>query len=188
MAETTPHAIIAGNIVLVGFMGTGKSAVGRELADRLRREFVDMDRTLETRAGLSVTRLFAERGEAHFRALEKALVVELAARRALVIACGGGVVLDADNIRAFARSGLVVCLTAAPEELERRVAASTHRPLLEQSGDKRRRIRELLEARRPFYDAVPCQVDTTGLTVGEIAIGILAIYEDQIASGRATWR
>lgn len=168
------------NIVLVGFMGTGKSAVGRRLARCLRRDFIDMDAVIEERAGKSISRIFAEDGEPYFRRLERALVQELAREPNRVIAGGGGVVLNPDNLADFSRSGLVVCLTAAPEEILRRVKTATHRPLL-QTDDPAGRIRELLQQRQPFYDAIPCRVDTTGLTLDEVVSGILAMFDEYAA-------
>jgi shikimate kinase len=160
------------NIVLVGFMGTGKTAVGQVLAKRLARPLVDMDATLEQRAGKTIADLFAQDGEPHFRMLERALVRELAVRDGLVIAAGGGVVLNPDNLRDFARTGLVVCLTAPPEEILRRVGQQTHRPLLEGS-DKGQSVRELLARRQPLYEAVPQRIDTTRLTPEAVADEIL---------------
>ncbi|MCX6996283.1 MAG: shikimate kinase, partial [Kiritimatiellaeota bacterium] len=127
-----------GNIALLGFMGTGKSTVACLLARRLGRELVDMDRVIEQRAGKSISALFAQEGEPHFRRLERALVQELAARRNLVIACGGGVVLDPGNLRDLKKGGLVVGLTAAPAVILRRVAAARHRPLLAGGGKEQK--------------------------------------------------
>jgi shikimate kinase len=163
------------NIVLVGFMGTGKTAVGRRIAERLGRELLDMDATIETRAGKSISRIFAEDGEPHFRALEHALVRELAARRGLVISTGGGIVLDPANIAAFERTGLVVCLAASPEVILRRVAHETHRPLL-QADDKHERITALLAQRAPLYAAVTHCIDTDPLSPNAVADRILALY------------
>jgi shikimate kinase len=161
------------NIVLVGFMGTGKTSTGRALAARLGREFIDMDQLIEEREGRTIPEIFATHGELHFRALERALVRELAARRNLVIAPGGGIVLNAENIRDFSSTGRIFCLRASPEWILKRVGHDTHRPLL-QTNDKLGRIRELLENRRPLYDAIPDQVDTDGKTPEEVADEILA--------------
>jgi shikimate kinase len=167
------------NIVLVGFMGTGKSRVGRTLADRLGLTFTDMDAVIEARADKPIARIFAEDGEPAFRRLERELVCELSAQSGLVVACGGGIVLNPDNIRDYAATGLVVCLSAAPETILRRVEKETHRPLLAE-GDKLQKIRDLLARRQPLYDAIPHQVRTDGLSVEEIANGIVAI----LSSGR----
>ena len=161
------------NIILIGFMGAGKTTVGKALAVRLQRDFVDMDVELEARVGKPIPRIFAEDGEPVFRRLERALVVELSARSNLVIAAGGGIVLNPDNTRDFGATGCVICLRAAPDEILRRVSASNHRPLLEQ-GSKEERIRNLFQQRRHFYDAIAIQVDTTGKTVDEI---IARIYD-----------
>ena len=185
------------NIILVGFMGTGKTTIGRALADQLKRDFVDMDAELETRAGKPIPRMFAEDGEEVFRRMELDLVVELSRRPVrhlvrrslgkdgslgdggsnLVIAAGGGIVLNPDNIRDFSATGHVICLMAAPDEILRRVSDSNHRPLLEQ-GDKGQRIRNLLQRRQPLYDAIDCQVDTTGKSPDEIIANVLAQFQD----------
>ena len=161
------------NIILVGFMGAGKTTIGRALAARLERDFIDMDVELEARAGKPVPRIFAEDGEPAFRRMERDLVIELSRRNSLVIAAGGGIVLNPDNIRDFSATGHVICLMAAPDEILRRVSDSQHRPLLEQ-GNKAERIRKLLLQRQHFYDAIPCQVDTTGKTIDEVIANVLA--------------
>jgi len=170
--DTQMHA--SRNIILVGFMGAGKTTVGKALAERLQRDFVDMDVVLEARAGKPIPRVFAEDGEPAFRRMERDLVVELSRRSNQVIAAGGGVVLNPDNIRDFSATGHVVCLKATPDEILRRVSGSSHRPLLER-GDKDERIRKLLQARQHLYDAIPLQVDTTGKTVAEIVAEVLKI-------------
>ena len=162
------------NIIVVGFMGTGKTTVGKALAERLQRDFVDMDVELEARAGKPIPRVFAEDGEPAFRRMERDLVAELSRRSNLVIAAGGGIVLNPDNIRDFSATGHVICLKTTPDEILRRVSGSRHRPLLEE-GDKGERIRNLLQQRQPIYDAIPCQVDTTGKTVPEVVAEVLKI-------------
>lgn len=163
------------NIVLFGFMGTGKSTVGRILAQRLGMKFVDMDTVIEQRTGKSIPEIFAERGEYYFRRLERELVRELAGQEGSVIAAGGGVVLNPDNVADLGRHGLLVCLRARPETILRRVESESHRPLLER-GDKAARIRQILEERRPLYDALPWQVDTDNLSPEEVAERVMAIY------------
>lgn len=176
VAEDVQSAMTDSNIILIGFMGTGKSAVGRRLAERLHRPFVDMDALIESRAGRPISRIFQEEGESYFRDMERVVVKELSRHREQVIAAGGGVVLDQDNIRELNRSGLVVCLSASREELLRRLTASTNRPLL-QEGDRSARVSDLLKKRQSLYDAIPCQVDTSGMTVDEVASRILAIFD-----------
>ena len=167
------------NIVLVGFMGTGKSAVGPVVARTLRREFIDMDALIERRQGRRIPDIFRDAGESHFRHLERALVKELVIRSNLVIAPGGGIVLNPDNIADFNRHGLVVCLTATPETILERVGRDTHRPLL-QAPDRLGRIRELLEERRPLYETIGVRVATDGLTPGAVAERVLALFEAQV--------
>ena len=162
------------NIALLGFMGTGKSTVAQILAQRLGRSVVEMDATIEQRAGKPISAIFAKEGEPYFRQMERALVQELAAQRGLVISCGGGVVLNPDNVRDLSVTGLVVCLTATPEIILQRVAAAAHRPLLE-GGDKARIILDLLAKRQPLYDAVPHRIDTSRRAPAGIADLILAL-------------
>lgn len=164
------------NIVLVGFMGTGKSSVGQVIAGELHWQFVDMDTLIVERQGKPIPRIFAEDGEPHFRALERALVQELAAGEGLVISTGGGIVLNPKNIEDFDATGLVVCLRARPETILDRVGQDTNRPLLAVE-DKLGKIRQLLEARSKLYDAIGCQVDTDGLTPHQIANVIIGTYE-----------
>jgi shikimate kinase len=156
------------NIVLVGFAGTGKTVTGRLLAGRLRRRFVDMDETIARRLELSLPGIFARFGEARFRDEEKLLVRELAQARGLVIAAGGGAIVDADNFRRLAASGVMVALRARPETIAARLAAEEPRPLLE-GKDPLARIRELKAARKQVYDAVPIQIWTDGLLPAEVA-------------------
>lgn len=161
------------NIVLVGFMGTGKSSAGRLVAERLGMTFLDMDDEIVRREGRSIPDIFRDRGEPAFRALERALVVELAGQTGYVVSTGGGIVLNPDNIRDFSRTGRVFCLRATPEAILKRVEHDTNRPLL-QGGDKLAKISELLGKRQALYDAIPDQVDTDGHKPADTAAAILA--------------
>lgn len=171
------------NIALLGFMGTGKSTVAQILAQRLGRSVLEMDAVLEQRAGKPISAIFAAEGEPYFRQMERTLIQELAQQRGLVISCGGGVVLNPENVRDLSATGLVVCLTAAPEIILHRVAAATHRPLLE-GGDKAKKILELLAKRQPLYDAVPHRIDTSTRTPAEIADLILALFSQPAPAAR----
>jgi shikimate kinase len=163
------------NIVLLGFMGTGKSATGEIVARRLEREFLDMDAVIERRAGKSISRIFREDGEPAFRRMERELVGELALRRNLVIAAGGGVVLNADNIRDLESSGVLICLTASADVILQRLRGDDRRPLLE-DGDKAQRIKQILEQRQFLYEALPHHVDTTFLTPEAAADQVIEIF------------
>lgn len=167
------------NIVLVGFMGTGKSATGKIVAHRLEREFVDMDSRIEARAGRTISEIFRTDGETVFRGYERELVQELSARHNLVIAAGGGVVLNPDNIRDFSSTGLVVCLKAATSAILQRVKCQDHRPLLE-NGDKAKRIMDLLDVRRPLYDAIPSQIDTTYMSPETAAERVIEMFNERV--------
>jgi shikimate kinase / 3-dehydroquinate synthase len=144
------------NVVLTGFMGTGKTTVGRLLADDLGYELVDTDRLIEQRHG-PITAIFAARGEEGFRSIEREVAAELAGRTGLVVATGGRMMLDPANVRALSANGRVFCLVATPEEVFERVAGDAsgiERPLLE-VPDPRQRIVELMSERAPDYRRFP---------------------------------
>lgn len=165
-------------IVLTGFMGTGKSVVGRRLATRLGRELLDTDALIERAAGRSVREIFAADGEPRFRELERAAVAEACAAGDVVVSTGGGTLIDERNFQALAKDGLVVCLTASPRTIARRVRGSVHeRPLLHGHPSLTGRIRELLEARAPTYARIPLQVDTSSLSVDEVVAEIATQLE-----------
>ena len=158
-------------------MGTGKTAVGQKLAERLKIPLVDTDDVIERDSGQIISGLFAQYGEAHFRNLESAAVSEVAKRRNHVISTGGGVVLRQSNMAALKRGGLVFCLTATPEEIWRRVGHERHRPLL-QSPDPLGKIRQMLATRAPYYARADYEISTTGMSVEEITETIIQITRD----------
>ncbi len=162
------------NIILVGFMGTGKTVTGRVLAEQTGLELVDMDSIIEERAGRAISEIFETDGEAAFRAMERELVQELSQREGLIVSTGGGIVLNPDNISDFEKTGLVVCLKASPEMIFQRVEKDTTRPLL--AGDKKAQIASILEARNSLYNAIAHGVETDGLTAEETAKPILTLY------------
>jgi shikimate kinase len=138
------------NLVLIGFMGTGKSTVGRLIARQLGLAFTDTDDRIEQMAGKTIPRIFAEDGEAAFRAMERRVVTELARLKDSVIATGGGLGANPDNLASLKAHALVVCLWATPEVIWSRVRRAPRRPLL-QVPDPLGRIRELLAERTPAY-------------------------------------
>jgi len=172
------------NVVVTGFMGTGKTTVGREVARRLGRSFVDVDAEIEARAGKSIPRIFSEDGEGAFRQMESALCEELSAQQGpcpelaegLVIATGGGALVDPTNRALMMKSDTVVCLTCDVDEILRRVSSggNSDRPLLD-VADPRAEVERLLELRREAYAAIPWQVDTTELSVEEVATRVVEI-------------
>lgn len=150
------------NVILTGFMGTGKTSLGKLLATRLGRPFVDIDKKIEDDAKLSIPKIFERFGEEHFRNLERAAVKELCERRGLVIATGGGTIKDAENLRLLKSSGVLICLTTEPEEIFRRTARRGERPVLDGGGNERlATIKKLLAERKEFYNRADYQVDTT---------------------------
>jgi shikimate kinase len=156
------------NIILTGFMGTGKSSVGRRLAALLDYDFIDTDDCIETRCGKTVTAIFQEDGEPVFRRMEAAMARELANRQGLVIATGGRMMLDPANAAVLSRNGKVFCLTAAAGEILARVSGdhARHRPLLD-AADPLKRIEVLLRRRQEGYRRFP-QLETTGKSEAEV--------------------
>jgi shikimate kinase len=161
------------NVVLTGFMAAGKNAVGRQLAQELSLEFVDTDNIIEKKEGITITHIFKKSGEEHFRKLEKKVIRKVAQGRNQVISTGGGVVLDQENISNLKKNGVIICLWASPEAIRDRTKKETHRPLL-QGVNREKRIRELLDYRKPFYEkSADYIIDTSHLTVEEIVEKIL---------------
>ncbi|MAT05145.1 MAG: shikimate kinase [Acidimicrobiaceae bacterium] len=175
MGEGTEHR--RPSVVLTGFMGTGKTTVGRVLADRLGYEFVDTDAIIVDRHG-PIPTIFADHGEDHFRALERDLAAELAERDGIVVSTGGRMLVDPVNAEVFERRHLVVALSATPDTIYERVGgerAATSRPLLA-GGDVRTRIAELLDERAGPYGRFR-QVATDDRTPDEIAAEIAELVE-----------
>jgi shikimate kinase len=138
------------NLALVGFMGTGKSSIGRIVAHQLQFRFIDTDEWVEAQAGMSIPEIFSTAGEAAFRDHERRALEELGRETQLVIAAGGGLVVDAANMASLKKHALVICLWASAQTIWERVRNQTHRPLL-QTPDPLRRINDLLAARAPAY-------------------------------------
>ncbi len=165
-----------GNIILSGFMGSGKTTVGRVLARSLRMHFVDMDRYIEEKAGRSVKEIFAENGEAYFRALEARTVRELAKEKRYVVASGGGTLMDPENVRAFREGGGTVYFLDVPAAaLKERLKNDTKRPLL-QVPDRNAVIDRLLLERRPKYLAGADRIVEAGAPISVVAQRIAALH------------
>ena len=153
-------------------MAVGKSAVGRTLARKLGRRFVDLDKIIEKREGMKVKDIFSRKGESYFRRAEKQALAEVLFQGEQVIATGGGVVIDEENIQLLREKSFLVCLTAAPEVLLRRAGKSRQRPLLE-SGDRSQRIGELLAQREKNYAQAHVAVETSDLKVEQVVEKII---------------
>lgn len=164
------------NIVLAGFMGSGKSAVGRVLAGLLGWKFVDTDTLITDRAGKGIPAIFEEEGEGGFRAREREAITSLTGETRLVVATGGGAPTDPDNLNKLRTLGPIVHLSATPDTILARIGAGEHRPLLAGSPDREERlarIRALLDERTPAYARSDLKVETDGRDVEGVAAAIL---------------
>ncbi len=168
------------NIVLTGFMATGKSSVGRQLAARLGYDFVDVDALIETEADMPIPRIFATQGEPAFRELEARMVERAAGRTGCVIATGGGAIVNPRNLEALKRSGVVIALTASPETILSRIGSGEDRPMLG-GGETRERIRLLMAERAAAYAKADLSVDTSDRSVDEVVHHLM----DLLATRRA---
>lgn len=167
------------NIILIGFMGTGKSTVGLRLAQKLKMDFVDMDKEIERVTGLPVHELFRRYGEIRFRSEEKLMARKLAQRANQVIATGGGVVLQMENIDVLHRSGTIICLEAAPEDILERVNRKKgSRPLMKK-GAGLEDVKALLESRRTLYSCADMRVNTSGRGVEQVVEDICRFLKDK---------
>ena len=167
------------NIALIGFMGVGKTAVGKVLAEKLGRSFVELDSLIEQKAGKSIPEIFQQEGEIAFRELEMRVTEEIANKKKAVIACGGGIVLNKINIDRLRKSSRIVYLTASPEVMLKRVSSEEgQRPLLEVDNPTLT-IRELLGFRKPFYErAADIKIDTSKLDINAVSKQIISKLKD----------
>lgn len=164
------------NLALIGFMGVGKSSVGRQVARVLGYEFVDTDDLIEQRAGCRIPEIFARQGEPAFRAMERDLVAGMGSWRQKVIATGGGLGANPEHLASLKTHALVICLWATPETIWKRVRHQSHRPLL-QGPDPEARIRALLESRAPVYRQADVLVNTEHRESREVAEHVLHQYQ-----------
>jgi shikimate kinase len=159
------------NIYLVGFMATGKTAVGKELAKKKKWQFVDLDELIELREKRTIADIFAQEGEPYFRRAETRVLKEVAKEKKFVVACGGGIVIDKDNIKVMKDTGIIICLTATPSVILKRTSGYLHRPLLNVAEPKKQ-IELLLKLRVPYYAQAHKTIDTSKLSVNEVAAKI----------------
>lgn len=160
------------NLMLVGPPGSGKTTVGKLCAEKLDRRFVDVDEQITAKTGHSIPEIFSEQGEMAFRALESKAIVNLTAQDNLVIAPGGGALMDPTNRAAMEHSGLIVCLRANVDTILKRLEGSHERPLLK--GDSEGKTRRLMSERKTLYDSFPVQIDTDRLSAAMVAQLIVA--------------
>lgn len=162
--ETQPR-----NIILAGFMGTGKTTVGQLVADFIGWHFVDTDDEIIHRVGMTIPEIFEKEGEAGFRRYEKIICQSVVAESKQVISTGGGLLIDSANRDLMLKSGLVICLTASQAAIQERIEEGSGRPLAQN-------WRKLLESRREIYAALPYQIDTTDSTPREVAERVIALW------------
>lgn len=156
-------------------MGVGKSTIGQLVATQLGYDFIDTDSYIEAALGMTISRIFAEKGEPHFRACEAALVEELVHRRHVVVATGGGLAANPVHLNRLRQGALIVCLWASPEAIWERVRHQTHRPLL-QTQDPLGRIRQLMTEREPHYRRADILVHTEMRTTREVVHQVVTHY------------
>jgi shikimate kinase len=166
------------NLVLIGYRATGKTAVGSQLAEILGRPFVDLDQVLIEEAGKAISEIVARDGWAEFRRREKELVARFRHTQGQVLATGGGVVLDADNVEALKENGIIIWLTADPETIQARLAEDqprdANRPSLT-GGDTIREVAEVLKTRYPLYQAAAqIIVNTTHRNIAQVVESVMA--------------
>ena len=159
------------NIVITGFMGTGKTTVGKQVAEQLGRPFVDTDDAIVQQAGKPIAQIFAEDGEAAFRHYERRVCRFYAGQGGYVIATGGGMLVDPDNLNVMQASGLVICLMASKAVIKSRLQHETGRPLFNNDWES------LYNQRLDAYAAIPHQIDTSDLASDDVTKKVIALWE-----------
>lgn len=164
---------MSNNIFLIGFMGSGKSTIGRFLQKELNMELVEMDARIVEEQGMSINDIFAEKGEDYFRDLESRLVLDLNNEGNTIVSCGGGVVIRPENVENMKKNGKIVFLSATPDTIYERVKNSTERPILNGHMNVEY-IAGLMEKRRALYEnAADIRIETDGKTRDEICKEII---------------
>ena len=170
------------NIVLVGFMGTGKSAVGKRLAEKLKKKYLDTDEMVQQVAGISIEKIFSKFGEVRFRSEERLAVNRASSYQNVIIATGGGAILDDENMRDLKKNGIVICLKARPEVIQERIGRRDNRPLLKKDKSLEH-IRELLKEREKFYAKADHGIDTSEMEIEEIVEAVLEYVKGREKKG-----
>jgi shikimate kinase len=166
------------NIVLTGFMGTGKTAVGKEIARLLDMKLIDVDTEIEKSEKMTINEIFKQFGEPRFREIETEMITKLSKDKSSIISTGGGAVLKQENMDILRENGVIICLIATPETILGRTSNSNDRPLL-QVENPLERIKGLLNFRRPFYEKADVMIDTEGKTPLQIAEEIIEKVKDK---------
>lgn len=166
------------NIVLIGFMGCGKSLTSNKLAEILNRKVISTDKLVEQKEGQSIAEIFKKSGEGYFRKVEKEIIKKISGQDGMIIDCGGGVVMDAENMVNLKENGLVIYLSASPESIYNNVKRRSHRPLLD-VADPQLKITELLEERKPYYEKADVTVNADHRTINQIAEDVLKVLADE---------
>ncbi len=167
------------NLVLIGFMGTGKTTVGKKVAKELGMEFADTDKDIEKVTGLTVSEIFAKYGEVRFRSEEQAAVRRLAQGNNRVIATGGGVVINEENMAVLQSNGIVISLLATPEVICERVGRKKNRPLLV-TGDLLCTVKKLLQERAELYRVADGIVDTSTKNLQQVRDEVVKTFQAQV--------
>ncbi len=164
------------NIVLIGFMGVGKSLAAKHLSEKLQRPVICTDDLIVAKEGKSIAKIFQDNGEAYFRKVEADIVASIADKQNVIVDCGGGVALNPENLELLKKTGIVFYLSASPEEIYKNVKDQTNRPLLN-TPDPKNKIKELLQARRPFYEKADHVIDADGKTGEQLCVDILTLFK-----------
>ncbi len=159
----------AKNIVLIGLMGSGKSAIGRTIAKKLGRRFIDTDRFLERKTGKTVSEIFEQEGEQRFRLYEKEVIKKISQYIGIVIATGGGAIKDPENFKYLKESGWIIALYASPETLYKRIEGKRIRPLLLNQDDPVKKLEEIQNERKSIYAKADFQIDTEAKDIDNIS-------------------
>ncbi len=165
------------NIVITGFMGTGKTSIGTLVAQKLGREFIDTDQLIAKRLGLSINEIFEKFGESFFRTKEKEVLLELSKKSNLVISTGGGSLVPKENQKIMEKNSLIFCLQCDTDEIIKRTSNDNSRPLLKEN--KHIEIQRLLKRRESAYNKIKLQINTTRISIDEAADEIINIYLNQ---------
>ena len=165
----------AKNIVLVGLMGSGKSAIGRTIAKKLGRRFIDTDRYIERKAGKTISEVFDQDGESKFRAFEKEVIKKISQYVGIVIATGGGAIKDPENFHYLKESGWIIALYASPATLYKRIEGKRIRPLLLNEEDPVKKLEEIFNERKTMYAQADFRINTEDKEIDQIADEIVSL-------------